>query len=323
MNAPTRHFLYPLISLACTAAVAFFAPEVLSSFDLRILNLGLLAGIAAIGLVVSFGYTGLINIGQSAFMCIGAYISAVLTLRLGLSPVLAVPVSVAAGVLAAVVIGLPLLRLRGHYLALGTLGLVVTIEVIVKNWTGVTGGYDGLSGIRPLEAFGMDFAQDENFIFIVVGLLYLLVLFGIALRHSRFGRAMIIVRDDELSAAACGVNVFRAKMLAFAISGGCGALSGALTAHYSLYIAPSDFDLVRALMVLTMVILGGEMSFFGAVLGAVFLTFLPEWLRFVGSAYIAVFSVLLILVLVFLPNGLFQGIANRLRELLRRPRANR
>ncbi|MDX3893860.1 branched-chain amino acid ABC transporter permease [Pusillimonas sp.] len=323
MSTSTRNFLYPLTGLACAAAVAFFAPGVLSPFDLRILNLGLLAGIAAVGLVVSFGYTGLINIGQSAFMCIGAYISAVLTLRFGLSPVLTVPVSVAAGILAAAAIGLPLLRLRGHYLALGTLGLVVTIEVIVKNWTGVTGGYDGLSGIRPLEAFGVDFAEDENFIFIVAGLLYLFVLFGMALRHSRFGRAMIIVRDDELSAAACGVNVFRTKMLAFAISGGCGALSGALTAHYSLYIAPSDFDLVRALMVLTMVILGGEMSFFGAFLGAVFLTFLPEWLRFVGSAYIAVFSVLLILVLVFLPNGLFQGLGNFLRGLLRRSKVSR
>lgn len=303
-----KNFIYVLIGAVAAATAAIFAPILLPSFDLRILNIGLVTGIAVIGLVFSFGYTGLINIGQSAFMGIGAYVSALLAARLGLSPFLAIPVSIVVGILMAVLIGLPLLRLRGHYLALGTLGLVVTIEIVLKNWTSVTGGYDGLSGIPPLSLGGVDFTRDDHFIFIVTGVLYLLVLLGFAIRQSRFGRAMIIVRDDELSAAACGVNVLRTKILAFAISGGCGALSGALSAHYSLYIAPTDFDLVRSLMVLAMLIFGGEVSFVGAILGAVLLTFLPEWLRFVGEAYIAVFSVLLVLILIFLPKGMFQGL---------------
>jgi branched-chain amino acid transport system permease protein len=306
--------LVVLLALLAAGIGAAAAPELLSSYNLRLLNQALINAVAVVGLCFAFGYAGLIHLGQSAFMGFGAYLSAVATVRYGIDPLLAVPAAVLLGIAASVLVGWPLLRLRGHYLALATMGLVVTFEIIVKNWVGVTGGYDGMSGIPPVVLFGRRFADDADFLILSAGVLALVLLLGIALRHSRFGRAMISVRDDELAAAASGIDVFRTKMLAFVLCGALGALSGALYAHHAGYIAPNDFDLTRSLAVLAMLIVGGEFSFVGAVVGSVVVTFAPEWLRVLGSAYMAVFSILLLLVLIFMPHGVVGDLPRLVRR---------
>lgn len=302
--------LYRTIMAVVLLAGFAAAPFLISDYNLRILVLAVQTAIAVIGLSLSFGWAGLIQLGQAAFIGVGAYGSAIASMRLGLNFWLAMPLAMVLSGLVALLIAVPMLRLRGHYLALATVGFNVTLEIVAKNWQGVTGGYDGISGIPGIGLFGHEIQTDTGYYFLSLGFLAVVVSFATLLRHSRFGRAMIAVRDDEIASGTSSVPVVRTKVAAFVISSSLAGLSGALYAHYAHYIAPADFDMWRSISILVMVIVGGEMSIVGAVLGAIVLSFAPEWLRFVGDAYLAVFGVVVLLVLIFMPDG----IAGRLRK---------
>ncbi len=297
-----------------SVAVAMAVPFAISEYNLRVMVLALQAAIAVIGLSIAFGWAGLIQLGQAAFIGIGAYTSAIMALRFGLSFWLAMPLGMLVAALLALALAVPLLRLRGHYLALATVGLNVTAEIIMKNWVGVTGGYDGISGIPGVSIFGYAIEGDRGYYYLSLAFLAAVALFATALRHSRIGRAMIAVRDDELAAGTSSVPVVRTKVLAFVIASVLAAMSGSLYAHYANYISPQDFDLARSVTILVMLIAGGEMSIAGSIVGAIVLSFAPEWLRFVGDAYLAVFGVGVLLILILMP----EGIAGRLRKLLSR-----
>ena len=298
-----------LPAAAATLLLLVAPPLLLSGYSLRVLDLAVIGAIAVVGLVFAFGYAGLVQLGQAAFVGIGAYGCALLTAGAHWPVWLAVPAAMLLALAAALLIGAPLLRLRGHYLALATVGLNETLEVVAKNWASLTGGDDGLGGIPGIPGI----ATDRAFYWLASAVLLAALLIGVALRHSRFGRAMIAVRDDELASGAAGVAVFRVRMLAFALAALYGALSGALYAQYARFIAPGDFDVVHSITLLVMLIVGGETSLVGAVAGAVIVSFAPEWLRFVGSAYLSVFGVLVLLVLVLMPGGL-AGALSRLRR---------
>lgn len=298
------------------AAVVFaFAllPFCVSPYGLRILDLSVIAAFGVIGLCFAFGYTGLLDLGQAAFVGLGAYGSAVLAVRAGMGFWLSAPVAIAGSTAFAILIGWPLLRLRGHYLALATVGLNVALEIIARNWEAVTGGDNGLAGIPGIAIGGFSINSDFRFFYVGVVLLCVLTLAGYALKHSRFGRAMIAVRDDELACGSSGVSVRHVKLLAFAVAAFCGAMSGALYAHYTHYVAPNDFDLVRSITLLVMLIVGGEASLLGAVAGALIITFAPELLRFAGEAYLVIFGVAVLIVLILMPDGLV-GAMSRLRR---------
>jgi branched-chain amino acid transport system permease protein len=307
------------IVLVC-AMLALAAPVLISPYSLRVLILALISAIAVVGLCLAFGYTGLIQLGQAAFVGIGAYTSALLTMRLGFDVWLALPAAVILSAAAGMLIGAPMLRLRGHYLALATVGLNVTMEIVTKNWTDLTGGDDGLSGIPGIEIGSFSFSSDRSFYYLALGFLAMVALIGAAIRASHFGRAMIAVRDDELACGACGVRVFRTKLLAFTLASAYGGLSGVLYAHYSNYISPGDFDGVKAITLLVMLIVGGEASILGAIAGAVVISFAPEWLRFLGQGYLTVFGIGVVIVLVLLPSGLAGAARSLGRRLPTGPR---
>ncbi|MBO9512991.1 MAG: branched-chain amino acid ABC transporter permease [Variovorax sp.] len=308
--------LHPTSAMAALLAACAAAPFVISDYNLRILVLALQTAIAAIGLSVCFGWAGLIQLGQAAFIGLGAYGSAIASMRLGLDFWLAMPLAMALAGAVALLIAVPMLRLRGHYLALATVGFNVTLEIIAKNWQALTGGTDGISGIPGIRVFGHEIQTDTGYYFLSLAFLAVVAAFAMLLRQSRFGRAMIAVRDDEIASGTSGVPVVRTKVAAFVISSVLAGLSGALYAHYAHFVAPADFDMWRSISILVMVIVGGEMSIAGAVAGAILLSFAPEWLRFVGDAYLAVFGVAVLLVLIFMP----EGIAGRLRRwTMRRP----
>lgn len=309
--------------LLVLVVAALAVPQFLPAYSLRILDLALVAAIAVIGLCFAFGWAGLIHLAQAAFVGVGAYTSALLTTRLGFGFWSALPIAVAAGALLSVVIGSPMLRLRGHYLALATVGLNVTMEIVVKNWVGLTGGDDGIGSIPGIAVGSFAFRSDLRFYYLALAFLTVAALVGVAIRHSRYGRAMIAVRDDELAAGASSIDGVRTKLLAFTLCGAYGALSGTLYAHFSNYISPGDFDGVRAITLLVMLIVGGEVSIAGAIAGCILISFAPEWLRFVGQAYLTVFGAGIILVLVLLPGGLaglLASIRARLDLSLRGPR---
>jgi branched-chain amino acid transport system permease protein len=299
LTSPRRIAWLSAAALAGLLAV----PLVFSDYSLRVTVLALQSAIAVIGLCIAFGWAGLIQLGQAAFIGIGAYASALLALRVGLNFWIALPLAMLASGLVALVIAVPMLRLRGHYLALASVGFNVTAGIVAKNWSGVTGGYDGLGAIPGVNLFGHPIDSDLGYYYLSLGFLATAAAFAWTLRHSRFGRAMIAVRDDEIASATSGVAVVRTKVLAFVVSSMLAGLSGALYAHYAHYISPGDFELSRSVTLLVMLIAGGEMSIAGAIIGALLLGFVPEWLRFLGQAYLTIFGLAVLLLLVLMPEG--------------------
>lgn len=290
---------------------------VLADYRLRLLNISVISAIAVIGFNFAFGLAGLISLGHAAFVGLGAYTLAILTTALGWSPWLAIPVAILVTTLFAGLIGYPLLRLRGHYLALATLGLNVSFTIVVTNWLSLTGGTNGISGIPELRLGAFAFNDERRFLWLGLVLLALSAAFATALQNSRHGRAMMAVRDDETAAGMTGIDVTRVKITALCLSAAFAALSGTLFATHVRFVAPEDFNYAHSIIYLAMLIVGGEGTVVGAVIGAALLTFLPEWLRFLGEAYLAFFGLMLLAILIFLPTGLV-GLAARLRRLGRR-----
>lgn len=297
-----RPFSIAILILVLAAGLA--APYYISDFNLRLATLALHTSIAVIGLCIAFGWTGLLHLGQAAFVGIGAYASAILTTRAGLGFWTTMPIALLASGLVAFCIAVPMLRLRGHYLALAVLGFNVTFEIVARNWTKLTGGFDGITDIPPVIFFGWTVEGDKGFYYLSLLFVVIVALFSTALRHSRYGRAMVAIRDDELAAGTSSVDVTRIKVLAFVLASVLAGLSGSLYAHHATFIAPQDFEFGRSVTILVMLILGGEVSVAGAIIGSIILTFLPEMLRFLGDYYQAVFGILILLILILMPSGL-------------------
>ena len=238
---------------------------------------------------------GLLSLANAAFMGIGAYTAALLTVNLGWP----FPVVLAAGALAPVVvaltIGVPTLRLSGVYLAMATLAFGEVSRVVILNLD-VTGGPEGLNGI-PLVTEGWHIVL----VLAVVG-------YGLArLRRSRVGRAFEAIKEDEVAARLMGINVDRHKLFAFTLGAGIAGLAGALNAHYTFFISPREYGFENAVDILTMTVLGGISSLVGPVLGATILTLLPELLRFLHDYRLAVNGIILVVVVLFLPTGLWDS----------------
>ena len=293
-----------LLAAGAVFVVALVLPAFISGYGIRILNLALISAIAVIGLNFAFGYAGLITLAQAGFVGCGAYITAILSTTAGLTPWLSIPIAVVGAGLISIVIGLPMLRLKGHYLALATLGFNVSFVIVATNWKSVMGGTDGISGIPPLALPGWPFATDHRYYYVLWLALAVATWCAWRIRNSHIGLAMIAVRDDEIATGAASVGVTRIKLQAFALSALYAGLAGALFAHMVNFVAPDDFALGHSIIYLAMLIIGGEGSILGSIAGAVIVTFMPELMRDLGTAYLIVFGSLMLLILIFLPKGL-------------------
>ena len=284
--------------------LALGIPAVLPGFALHVLDTALIAAIAVLGLNFIFGWAGLISLAQAGFMGVGAYATAIMTTRYGVPIWASAPTAILLSGALGALIGFPLLRLSGHYLALATLGFNVSFRIVANGWDSFLGGTDGIGSIPSPSVFGYALDTDGRYFYLLLGALAVAVLVAVRLRRSHIGRAMIAVRDDEIAAAAASADVVRIKVQAFALGSCYAGAAGVLFAHFTRYVAPEDFDLSQSILYLAMLIIGGEGSVFGAVVGAILITFLPEWLRFLGAGYLTFFGCLMLLVLVFLPKGL-------------------
>ena len=293
-----------LLAAVAVFVMALVLPAFISGYGIRILNLALISAIAVIGLNFAFGYAGLIKLAQAGFVGCGAYITAILSTTLSISPWLSIPAGAIGACVIAVVIGLPMLRLKGHYLALATLGFNVSFVIVATNWKSVMGGTDGISGIPPLALPGWPLATDHRYYYVLWVALAVATWCAWRIRTSHIGLAMIAVRDDEIATGAASVGVTRIKVQAFALSALYAGLAGALFAHMTNFVAPDDFALGHSVIYLAMLIIGGEGSILGAIAGAVIVTFMPELMRDLGTAYLIVFGGLMLLILIFLPKGL-------------------
>jgi branched-chain amino acid transport system permease protein len=301
---PARSQLWLLAALAASAAVSFFS----SSFNPYFVDVAVSCGInvtLAVSLNLINGYTGQFSLGHAGFMAIGAYSAAALTTHYGavLLPLvggqgwLLFPLALGAGGLAAAlagfIVGVPSLRLKGDYLAIVTLGFGEIIRVILQNIDAV-GGPRGLTGI-----------PDYTSLFWVFGLAALAVYCVWALVHSTFGRGFVAVSDDEIAAEAMGLNTTRYKIAAFIIGACFAGLAGGAYAHFKQYIAPQGFGFERSIELVVMVILGGMGNTVGVIIAAILLTVLTETLRQFGDYRMIVYSLLIIVLMIARPQGLF------------------
>ena len=302
------------VLFAVAIVMAALASAITSRYVLSTLIFIALNAIAALGLSLVMGFAGQVSLGQAAFYAVGAYVSGVLTASHGWNAWAALGVAVAAGALTALAIGLPIFRLSGLLLAMATLGFGIIVYFVLVNWSGITGGASGLTGIPPLAVGGFRFDTDQRMLWLTWSVL--LGLLGLAgnLVDSRLGRALRAVQGSEAAAEAAGIDTARLKLGIFTIAGATTALAGALYAHYLTFINPSPFGFAYSVELVVMVVLGGVASLWGAVLGAAAVVLFVEGLRSAlplltashGAAEyeIVVFGLVLMLVMVFLPGGL-------------------
>jgi branched-chain amino acid transport system permease protein len=307
----------PLLGLAALAAIglAWLAPD--QGYTLNIVLQACTYAIAVTGIVVVLGYCGQISIAQAAFFGIGAYGVAIGTVDYGMNFMAALALGVLVAGILGLILGLGSLRLGGHYLAMVTISFQQILTQVLTNWIGFTHGPDGIRNIPRPVILGISFENGRAYL-----ALCLIVMAAVAfaiwrLKSSRLGRAMQAVRDNELAAGASGIDTFATKVTAFGISAVLGAIGGGLFAGSFRYISPDQFGFPESIVLLTMALLGGVQSPFGALIGTLLLVLLPEWLRFLRQLYLAVYGASVILIMVFLPDGLW-GFVND--HLLRRAR---
>ena len=248
---------------------------------------------------------GLLTVANAAFMGIGAYTAAILTLNTGAPFVPAIFAGALLAAAAALVIGRPTLRLSGVYLAMATLAFGEVVRILILNAEDLTGGALGLNGIPQLTGA-------LHVLCAVAASLYVLL----RLARSRFGRAIAAIRQDEIASELLGLNVRAYKLFCFVAGAALAGLAGALNAHFTFFIGPNEFGFERAVEILAMGVLGGVSSPWGAVLGAVLITLLPEMLRGLGHYRPLINGLILIVIILYSPNGiwaLFQSATRRVR----------
>lgn len=277
-----------------------------------------IATIGAIGLNILVGYTGQISLGQGGFLAVGAYTAGILTARLGMPWYASILVACFVTAFVGAIFGIPSLRLKGLYLAIATLAAQEIILWVVTHWKAVTGGVDALVVPNPT-LFGLQINTDFRFYWVIWGLAGVTAMATINLFRTHFGRAFVAIRDQDIAAEVMGVNLFRYKLLAFAISSFFVGLAGALTAHYRSIVTWERFTINVSVLYLAMIIIGGLGSVPGSFFGATFMTLLPAILTNLGRAlkstfpiieaiipFIqqAAFGLVIILFLIFEPEGL-------------------
>jgi branched-chain amino acid transport system permease protein len=300
-----RSYLRYLIFLAALLAIGL---SVHNPYYLQLLAVIGIHTLLALSLNLLMGFAGQISLGHAAFYGIGAYTTGVLTVHWGWSPWLACPVALVMAAVVAVVVGIPTLRLTGYYLGMGTLGFGMIVSVVFREWSSLTGGASGLVGIPPLALGSFDLSSGRDCFWVVW--LTVLVCFILCERliNSRIGRALRAIHDSERAAAAVGVDTSRLKVMVFVLSGVMGALAGFLYAHMMSFISPSSFDFMVSIRIVTMVVIGGMASIWGALFGAGLLTMLPEWLHVFADYEMVVYGLILMVVMIFLPQGLTRGV---------------
>jgi len=296
------------IFLIFTAA-ALSAPFLLKgSYLLNVLVFVGINTMLAVALNLLLGYAGQISLGHAAFFGMGAYISGIITARFPVDPFLVMILAALCSGALAFVIGFPILKLKGHYLAMATLGFGIIMYIIFNETVELTGGPSGLSGIPNLHIGSLIFDNDLNNYYLVWTFTLAVMLLSINLSQSRIGRALRAIHDSEVAARVMGVNARILKVQIFTVSAVISAVAGSLYAHIMTFIAPASFGFNFSVELLTMVVVGGLGSIYGSFLGAAILTMLPELLRVFQNLDIVIYGLMLILMTMFMPGGLVSGI---------------
>lgn len=257
----------------------------------------------AIGLNLLIGYAGQISLGHAGFLGIGAYGSAILTTHYGFSPAMAMLVAVVFVGLLAFVIARPILKLKGQYLAMATLGLGIIISIIITNENQLTGGPDGMP-VPAFSVFGFEITDYKVWYWIIAFFMLFMIWMSLNLIDSPMGRALRAIHGSEVAAQVVGINTTNYKVLIFVISAVVACFMGSVTAHYGGFVTPGVAGFFHSIELVTMVVVGGMASIYGSVIGAVILTLLPQLLSAFEGWETVIFGMILMSTMIFLPKGL-------------------
>lgn len=282
-------------------------------YVVHIVNMAGLYILISLGLNLAMGYCGQINLALGAFWGVGAYTAALLSTRLGMPIWVNLPVGMVLSGITGALIALPMLKVRSHYLALVTIGLAETINIIIVNETWLTEGPLGISAIQMPELFGFPINNDERFYYLILVIVVLGYLLARQIVSHRIGRAFVAIRDDYVAAKAMGVNTSYYQILANSICAVYAGVAGVLYAHLNTYISPDIFEFKSALFVLTMTMIGGMGNIVGSLVGGLGLPVIQEYLRAIGNWQLVGFGAAIIIVVLFLPGGVM-GLTRRLEE---------
>jgi branched-chain amino acid transport system permease protein len=310
--SPLRRFrtlLDPVFSLASRYPwlilfPALLLPLLLNRYQVEVVTLALIYAALAIGLNFIVGLSGLLALGYIAFYAIGAYTYALLNTHFHVNFFLALPLGLATGALAGVLVGLPVLRLRGDYLAIVTLGFGEIVRIILNNWDSVTAGPNGIMNIARPTLAGLKVGTPFGYYLLALCLVGLTIFVQSRLVHSRIGRAWEAVREDELAAAHSGVPVVKMKLLAMMLGGAFAGAAGTLFASRLTHVSPESFTFMESILVLCMVVIGGMGSVPGVVIGAVGLILVPELLRGAALYRMLAFGLLMVFMMHYRREGI-------------------
>ncbi|GAC1338981.1 MAG: branched-chain amino acid ABC transporter permease [Acetobacteraceae bacterium] len=301
-----------LVAGGITAAVA--VPFVVTnSYMFHLLVMAIIWGILATSLNLVLGYAGLLSLAHGAFFGLGAYCSALLVTKAGWNFWATIPPAMAVAALVGALLGLLTLRLSGHYFAISTLSFGIVVSLILEKWDDLTEGARGISSIpapTPIGLFGVWELQFESNVakyYLGVVTLGLCLLFVWRLVHSPIGRALEAIRQNELLASCLGIDLVFYKLLAFAVSAAMAGLAGVLYSVYITYVSPADAGLWNGFYAVMYIVIGGMGTFWGPMIGALFLVTLPELLRAFQDYRLLLLGILLILTITFLPQGIVGG----------------
>ena len=301
----TRVSLYqkPILLILLLFSIAFpFLGA--GQYLIRMATLSLVYVVLALGMNLIMGYMGQMSFGHAAFWGIGAYTSAILSTRFGWDTTITFLAAVLISGLFGFLLGTPVLKLKGYYLTIVTLGFCEIMRMVMLNWVDLTGGPMGIKQIPRFTFFGIKLATTRSYYYIILVICILVTILVYRLVNSRYGLAILSIRDDDAAAEAMGINIVRYKISTFVISSMIAGLAGAFFAHYISYIDSSYLTSTTSQNICVMVILGGLGSLPGTYLGAIVLTLLPELLRGLSEYRMLIYGVVMVLMVLFVPSGL-------------------
>ncbi len=302
------------IGLGLVAAVLLLLPFVLpNAYYMDVAIRMAINATIVLGLNMMIGFAGQISLGHAGFVGIGAYATAVLPAHFDWHPLAAMAAGAVGAALLAALVARPIFKLRGHYLAMATLGLGIILSMVVKNETAYTGGPDGMA-VAGLRLLGFEISGEEQWYWIVAAILLFSIWATLNLVDSPFGRALRALHGSEVASQVAGVDIVRYKVAIFVLSAAAASIMGSITAHYVGFVTPHVADFFHSIELVTMVVVGGMASVFGSVVGAVLLTALPQALvTFEGWETVA-FGAILMLTMIFMPKGLVPTLAARFKR---------
>lgn len=251
------------------------------------------------------GFSGQISLAHAAFYGLGAYTTAIMTQKIGLSFWLALPCSFLIAAVFGVLLGIPTLKLKGHYLTIATLAFNMIIYMLIKNWDSLTNGTVGMFGIQPPTILGISLNTPNKMLPFVIIVGTVIVAFIVSLMKSSYGRAFAAIKVDEISAEVSGVSTYYYKVLLFAISSGIAGIAGCIYASYNQFITPETFTLNASIKILTICVVGGIGTIIGPLVGSVFISMVSEYFRNFADLEQVIYGAMLVIVIVLMPRGIY------------------